>query len=59
MNKDELQSNKETAFKTCMDKMAAAENSVQENGFYSEEEVEEELAKIQTCANQNHMVKYF
>ena len=40
------QSNKETAFKTFMDKMAAAENSVQENGCYSEEEVEEELAKI-------------
>ena len=46
MNKNELQANKETAFKTFMDKMAAAENSVQENGFYSEEEVEEELAKI-------------
>lgn len=40
------QSNKETAFKTFMDKMAAAEKSVQENGCYSEEEVEEELAKI-------------
>lgn len=40
------QSNKETAFKIFMDKMAAVEKSVQENGCYSEEEVEEELAKI-------------
>lgn len=40
------QANKETAFKTFMDKMAAAEKSVQEDGYYSEEEVEEELAKI-------------
>ena len=29
-----------------MDKMAVAEKSVQENGYYSEEEVEEELDKI-------------
>ena len=40
------QANKENAFKTFMDKMASAEKSVQENGFYSEEEVEEELDKI-------------
>lgn len=40
------QTNKEAAFKTFMDRMAAAEKSVQENGCYSEEEVEEELAKI-------------
>ena len=37
---------KERAFKTFMKKMDAAEKSVQENGYYSEEEVEEELAKI-------------
>lgn len=37
---------KEAAFKTFMDKMDAAENSVRENGYYSEEEVEKELAKI-------------
>ena len=29
-----------------MDKMNAAEKSVQENGYFSEEEVEEELSKI-------------
>lgn len=29
-----------------MKKMDAAEKSVQEDGYYSEEEVEEELAKI-------------
>lgn len=40
------QANKETAFKTFMDKMAVAEKSVQEDGYYSEEEVEEELAKV-------------
>lgn len=40
------QANKKTAFKTFMDKMAVAEKSVQEDGYYSEEEVEEELAKI-------------
>ena len=40
------QANKENAFRTFMDKMAVAENSVQENGYYSEEEVEEELDKI-------------
>ena len=37
---------KEKAFKTFMDKMNAAEKSVQENGYYTEEEVEKELAKI-------------
>ena len=40
------QANKGNAFRTFMDKMAVAEKSVQENGFYSEEEVEEELDKI-------------
>ena len=40
------QTNKENAFKTFMDKMAVAEKSVQENGYYSEDEVEEELDKI-------------
>lgn len=37
---------KEAAFKTFMDKMATAEMSVQENGYFSEEEAEEELAKV-------------
>ena len=37
---------KENAFRTFMDKMNLAEKSVQENGYYSEEEVEEELDKI-------------
>ncbi len=40
------QEKKEKAFKIFMHKMAAAEKSVQEHGYYSEEEVEEELAKI-------------
>ena len=40
------QANKENAFRTFMNKMAAAEKSVQENGYYSEEEVEKELDKI-------------
>lgn len=40
------EANKETAFKTFMDKMAVAEKSVQEDGYYSEEEVEEELTKV-------------
>ena len=40
------QSNNENAFKTFMDKMAAAEKSINENGCYSEEEVEKELDKI-------------
>ena len=38
--------NKESAFSIFMDKMNAAEKSVQEHGCYSEEEVEEELDKI-------------
>lgn len=37
---------KERAFRTFMNKMNLAEVSVQENGFYSEEEVEKELDKI-------------
>ncbi len=37
---------KERAFRTFMDKMNLAEKSVQENGFYSEKEVEEQLDKI-------------
>lgn len=37
---------KEKAFKEFMDKMCAAEKSVECNGYYSEEELEEELAKI-------------
>jgi hypothetical protein len=34
---------KEQAFKVFMDKMDAAEKSVQEQGYYSEEGVEREL----------------
>lgn len=41
-----VQDNKEKAFKKFMDKMSAAEKSVEHDGYYSEEEVEEELAKI-------------
>lgn len=37
---------KERAFRTFMKKMDAAEKFVQEDGYYSEEEVEEELAQI-------------
>lgn len=37
---------RDRAFRTFMGKMDAAEKSVQEHGCYSEEEVEEELAKI-------------
>lgn len=40
------QTEKESAFRTFMNKMNLAEKSVQENGYYSEEEVEEELDKI-------------
>lgn len=40
------QSKKECAFKIFMDKMNAAEQSIQENGYYTEEEAEEELEKI-------------
>ena len=39
-------SDKEDAFRTFMDKMNLAERSVQEHGYYSEEEVEKELDKI-------------
>ena len=38
--------NKESTFSIFMDKMNAAEKSVQEHGCYSKEEVEEELDKI-------------
>lgn len=38
--------NKESAFSIFMDKMNAAEKSVQEHGCYSEDEVEKELDKI-------------
>ena len=38
--------NKENVFSIFMDKMNVAEESVQEHGCYSEEEVEEELDKI-------------
>ncbi len=40
------QTEKESAFRTFMDKMNLAEKSVQENGYYSEEEVEDELDNI-------------
>lgn len=43
------QTKKENAFRTFMDKMNVAEKSVQEHGYFTEEEVEEveeELAKI-------------
>lgn len=40
------QAGREIAFRTFMDKMSAAETSVQEEGCFSEEEVEEELQKI-------------
>lgn len=40
------QTQKEKAFKTFMEKMNAAEKSVQEQGYFTEDEVEEELAKI-------------
>ncbi len=41
-----LQADKENAFRIFMDKMNDAERSVQEKGYYTEEEVEAELAKI-------------
>lgn len=45
-----LQSNtqmkRENAFRIFMSKMEAAEKSVQTEGYYSEEEVEEELSKV-------------
>lgn len=37
---------KDSAFKVFMEKMCAAEKSVQEHGVYSEEEVEKALAEI-------------
>ncbi len=37
---------KNSAFRVFMEKMGAAEKSVQEHGFYFEEEVEKELTKI-------------
>lgn len=40
------QSKKEDAFKIFMEKMNAAEKSVQDQGYFTEEEVEEELSKI-------------
>ncbi|MGN0332475.1 MAG: hypothetical protein ACI4D9_05530 [Lachnospiraceae bacterium] len=40
------QAKKESAFRTFMEKMDAAEKSVQEQGYFSEEEVEEELEKV-------------
>lgn len=40
------QTKKENAFKTFMEKMNVAEKSVQEQGYFTDEEVEEELAKI-------------
>lgn len=39
-------SDKEDAYRTFVEKMNLAEKSVQENGYYLEEEVEEELDKI-------------
>ena len=41
-----VQNKRESAFRTFMEKMDAAEKSVQEQGYFTEEEVEEELAKI-------------
>ena len=41
-----VQAKKENAFRMFMEKMNAAEKSVEEHGFFTEEEVEEELAKI-------------
>lgn len=37
---------KDSAFKVFMEKMDAAEKSIREHGFFSEEEVEKELAII-------------
>lgn len=42
----DIQATKESAFKAFMDRMNAAEKSVQEKGYYSEEEAEAELGKI-------------
>lgn len=43
INADNL---KNSAYRVFMEKMNEVEKSVQEHGFYSEEEVEKELAKI-------------
>ena len=40
------QAKKKSALEVFMEKMNAAEKSVQEQGYFSEEEVEEELDKI-------------
>ncbi len=40
------QAQRERAFKIFMEKMSVAERSVQEQGYFTEEEVEAELAKI-------------
>ena len=42
----DMQLEKEKAFRVFMDKMNVAEKSMEENGYYTEEEAEEELAKI-------------
>ena len=39
-------SKRECAFRTFMEKMDAVEKSVLEDGYFSEEEVEEELTKV-------------
>ena len=41
-----IQSKRDAAFKDFMNKMNAAEKSVQEHGYFTEEVVEAELAKI-------------
>ena len=41
-----MQNKRESAFRTFMEKMDAAEKSVLEDGYFSEEEVEEELFRI-------------
>lgn len=43
------QSEKEKAFHIFMDKINIAEKSIEENGYYTEEEVEEELASFQSA----------
>ena len=40
------QTKRDSAFRTFMDKMHAAEKSVQEQGYISEEDAEAELARI-------------
>ncbi len=40
------QNKRECAFRTFMEKMDAVEKSVLEDGYFSEEEVEEELTKV-------------